>query len=266
MDAHVTVRVRSVVIALAVLLALSVGYLVGGMGGGGPVPSAAAADSSGGSPVADRDTIVMSGVGRATGVPDQVSFELSIHAHAADVSAALQQANGTMRHVQRSLHRHGVRTRDLKTTGLSVDATYSYPNGGPPQLTGYRVSEELGVLVRSLTGSGKVITAAIGAGGDAVRMHGLTLRIGNRQALLRKARAKAVADATAKAREYAGAAGERIGKVVSIREVSSAEPQPVPIYARHADAAGSLAAPVPIRAGTSQTRVAVRVEWLLNAS
>lgn len=262
MDSNVTVRVRSVVIALAVLAALFAAYIVGSVGHGSPDIAVAAPAAS---PSGSLHSITMVGVGKTTGAPDEMSFQVGVTTHAADVSTALGQANATMRRVQAALLKQGVHRRDLQTAGLDVHATYAYPDNAAPYITGYQVSERLGVLVRSLSRAGAALTAATNAGGNAARVSGLSLKIGDTHALVSRARDLAVKDATDKARQYATATGQELGAVVSIKEVSAAAPPPVPVFADKALAGPAPMAPVPVRAGTSQTKVRVKVVWALQS-
>lgn len=257
MNTELTIRLRSVVLALCVLVGLLLAYLLGTAGRA--TPALTAAPPAPEEPEQTR-SIVMSGAGEAEGVPDQLSFKLSVRTTAADVSAALDQANARMRRVQAALREAGVARRDMQTAGLDIRADYDYPESGPPVITGYTVSEDLGVLVRALRDSGAAISAAVETGGNTVRMHGLTLRIGDPDALMLRARDDAVAEATAKAEQYAEATGQRLGAVVSVKEVSASRPRPVPVYAGRAAMDEGLSK-VPVRAGSSELKVTVRVEW-----
>jgi uncharacterized protein YggE len=234
--------------AVAVLVA----YMVGGAQSG--TPTAAAADDTG----TGTATIVMSGTGEATGIPDQLTFELAVSKTAGDVSAALHAASSTTRHVFQAVQQSGVARRDIQTTGLSVKPVYGYPNNGRAVISGYNVTQSMSVLVRSLPDAGKTMTAAVKAGGNASRLHDVRLQISDEAALQRRARADAIDQAKLKAEQYAAAAGRGLGEVTSVREVhASATIAPTVFRAAAADAGGS----VPIRAGASDLRVTVKVVW-----
>lgn len=263
MNSVLTVSVRSVVITVGVLVAVIMAYLIGSVGAGGDevIPAAlpAAVPAAGSSDVRE---IAMRGSGEATGVPDQLSFKLSVNTEAADISTALNQADARMRRVFRALREEGVGRKDVQTAGLDIRPVYDYSSDGPPVITGYAVSEDAGVLVRSLGDAGTTIAAAVGAGGDAVRLHGLSLKIGDVDSLMRRARDAAVAEATAKAQQYAEATGESLGHVISIKEVSAARPGPIPLYDRTALSSAAYGK-VPIKAGSSEMRVTISVQWSL---
>ena len=250
MGARITVGVRSLVLAAATAAAVLVAYVAGNGSGGATAAPAAS----------DRRTIVMTGTGEATAVPDQLTFRFTVDRKADDVSVALAAANASMRRVLAALEAEGVAKKDVQTTGLSVRPDYDYGSSGPPVLTGYVVRESASVLVRELRGSGKALTAAARAGGNAVRLHGLALRIGDRDALMSRARDAAVAEARAKAEQYAEATGQVLGPVVSLEEVRAA---PAPTYALRAGTVtlDAAAGKVPIRAGSKDLKVTVAIVW-----
>lgn len=258
MRSVLTVSVRSVV-AVGVLVAVILAYAVGSLGG---ASTAAGAAEEPGADASAAGEIVMRGAGEATGVPDQLSFKLSVNVEATDVSVALDRANAKMRRVLAGLTEIGVERRDVQTTGLRIRPVYDYSGEGPALLTGYAVSEKAGVLVRSLPDAGAAIATAVDAGGNAVRVHGVRLEIGDEAALLREARDSAVAEASAKARQYAGATGQELGDVVSIKEIPARSGRAHDFPAQAAlDAA--VVSKVPIRAGSADLSVVVAVTWEL---
>jgi len=80
----------------------------------------------------------MKGTGEATGVPDQLSFELSVDMEATDVSSGLHQADARMRRVLAGLTTADVQRKDVATTGLSIRPVYEYRDNAPAVITGYR--------------------------------------------------------------------------------------------------------------------------------
>ena len=82
----------------------------------------------------------------------------------------------------------------------------------------------------------------------------VSLNLTDTSALLARARAAAVADARHKAAQYATAAGQPLGPVISITDQAPAQPI---LYA--AQAAASAKSSVPISPGTQQLSVSVTV-------
>lgn len=260
MDAKMTVSVRSILVAALVALALLVAFLLGGADGGG-APAQAVEDGS-----TDADaarTLTMTGTGEATAVPDQMSFGLGVTVVRPDLEAALDDASATMSRVLDALAEYGVEKSDVKTTGLSMNAVYAYYDNQPPTITGYRVNQRATVLVKDLKKGGAAVTAAVEAGGNDVRMGGIKLLVGDADAVMEEARDAAVAEATAKAEQYAEASGQELSEVLTLREVH-ARPVPTPTYALRSALAAELdQAAVPIRAGEERGAVTVRIVWEL---
>lgn len=259
MDGHVVVSVRGLVVAVAVALALVAAYLMGGAGGGGTPARAADGGQDG-----QRRVLTMTGVGEAGAVPDQLSFALQVHVTRTDLSSAMDAANGVMQRVFASLSEHGVERSDVQTTGLSMTPVYDYHEYDPPTVVGYRVSERASVHVDELKQGGAAVSAAIGSGGNAVRVSGIRLLVGEPDAVQERARDAAVAEATAKAEQYAAASGQQLGDVLTLREVRD-RPLPTAPVAYPQRAAKDLAGltPLPIRAGRDEASVTVQMVWEL---
>ena len=261
MNTSVSVSVRSLLVAMGIVVAVLVGYVLGGPRGG-VAPAAAAAAA----PTSDKParSITMTGTGDATGVPDQMSFNLSVGSTADDVATAMDEANKRMSAATKALRKNGVEKKDIETTGLSIDPQYDYVDQREV-LTGYRVKQSASVLVRSLRDAGKALGAAVSAGGNSSRVSGLNLQIGDRDDLLAQAREKAVDEATAKAQQYAEATDQDLGDVVTLTEVKATPARPLDDQFRSADmtALAQTKAIVPIQAGSEKVDVEVSVVWTL---
>lgn len=260
MDRKLTVDVKSVLIAGLVLLGLLVAYLLGSADDG-PGTAAVAVEQTDDQP----RTVVMTGTGKASVVPDQLSFSVSVNITRPDVSDAMEASNQAMARVLASLKDYDVTKKEMQTTGLSIDPVYRYYNYAPPEITGYRVGQSARVTVKDLAKAGKAITATVRAGGNAVRVRNISLGIGDRDAVLEEARDLAVEQATAKARQYADTTGQALGDVLSLKEVRATQPRNYPYFqsaylTRSAMDLGGTAA-VPIRAGEENLSVTVQVVW-----
>jgi hypothetical protein len=260
MDATVTVSAKGVLATALVVLALVTAYLLGGAGGAPATPARAtpaAAEPAGD----DARTLRMVGTGEATVVPDMLGFTLSVSAEQPELDDALGRASGTMRRVLAELRDQGVRDADVQTTGLQMYPEYDYPAYGPPVLTGYRVTQRARVTVRELADGGEAVSTAVETGGNGVRVTDIRLGVSDPERALGEARDAAVADATAKAEQYAAATGQTLGDVLGLRELSGSRPRPQPVlsFGRAAQAA-DLAA-VPVKAGRDDLEVGVEVVW-----
>ena len=198
--------------------------------------------------------------GVARGVPDMATINLGVDTEGDTAAAALAANSQAMNSLMRAVRRAGVAERDVQTSNVSVNPQYNYNRDGePPQLTGYRANNSVSVRVRDVDNLGRVIDAAVGAGGNTV--NGVSFSYQDQDAQLDAARRDAMEEARRLAALYASAAGMELGRIVSISE-GTAAPMPRPMMETRMMAANDAAAP-PIAAGELETRVTVNVVFEL---
>jgi uncharacterized protein YggE len=238
--------------------ALTVAVALGGCGNGSAAQSSQAGEASASAQpttltaATGSTRITVTGTGTVTGTPNQLVLAMGVQVNGRSVSSALESANNAVNQVTAALRARGVAAADIQTSGLSIWP--NYPNGSQVP-NGYGVSESLTATLNNLSTAGAQIDAAVHAGGNATTVSGVSLNLTDDSSLLAAARARAVADAKAKAAQYAQALGEPLGPVVSITDQASAQPVPQP--AMNSAAAGGK--PVPISPGTRQLSVSVTV-------
>jgi uncharacterized protein YggE len=203
--------------------------------------------------------ITVSGTGDVTGTPNQLVLSMGVQVNSSSVGSALSGANQAVRAVTGALERGGVRPADIQTADLYVQPNYQ---GSSQVATGYDVSESLTATLNNLRAAGAQIQAAARAGGNATTVDGVSLNLSDTGALLAPARARAVADARAKATQYARAAGQRLGSMISVSEQTA--PQPYPFFAANPTAAAGKAASVPISPGSQKLSVTVTVVYAMS--
>jgi hypothetical protein len=196
--------------------------------------------------------ITVTGSGNVTGTPNQLVLAMGVQVNGPSVGSALARANDAVSHVTAALRARGVAAADIQTSGLSIWPNYPASSQAP---SGYAVSESLTATLNSLAAAGAQVDAAVHAGGDATTVSGISLNLTDTGPLLAQARTRAVADATAKAAQYARALGEPLGPVVSVTDQAYA--QPLPVYGAESSAAAK--ASVPISPGTQQLSVSITV-------
>ena len=89
------------------------------------------------------------------------------------------------------------------------------------KLIGYRVSNAVTVKVRDLDRLGEIIDDAASAGGDDIRINGISFTIDDTKTLEDEARELAVLDATRKADQIALTTGTSRGRIIYITDNSS---------------------------------------------
>ena len=120
------------------------------------------------------------------------------------------------------------------------------------------LAKSLSKLLSSQTPTGAVLDKVVTLGSN--RIGGISFGLSDPEAAEAQARKRAMADAIAKAKLYAEAAGIKLGKIVTIRESVRGD-SPRPVYAR---AAMESAPKVPIAAGQTAVRITVNVDWALD--
>jgi uncharacterized protein YggE len=249
------------------LLCLGAGYLWGGhtsdvsasgrtVGTSLVAPAAAVGTGTGPGGVVGAG-ITVTGTGAVSGTPDTLKLAMGVQVQATTVTAAMDAANAKASAVQASLRDHGVDSKDLQTSGLSVQPDYT-TSGGKSVLTGYQVSESLTASLRDLKTAGGVITAATASGGDSTRIDSISLDLSDTGTLVSAARDRAFAQAKSKAEQYAKDAGVGLGAMLGIQETVATPPSGV--YA--APSSANMAA-VPIAVGSQQVSVEVTVVYAL---
>jgi uncharacterized protein YggE len=207
---------------------------------------------------APQPRIVVSGEGEAALRPDLALITLAVMREAPTAREAMTANNDAMAAVIAALKEAGVADRDLQTAGLQINPRYDYPRNQDGSqtavLAAYQVTNTLSVRVRDIAKVGEILDQAVTLGVN--QGGGISFTNDDPSAAIEEARRKAVADAIAKARTLAQAAGVDLGKVVEISEQSFAPP-PMPFLSKIADARES----VPVEAGENAYRVQVGVTF-----
>ncbi|MCU0498682.1 MAG: SIMPL domain-containing protein [Anaerolineae bacterium] len=167
-------------------------------------------------PAFPQDTITVRGIGTSTSQPTLATLSMGVEKFNADVKEAFSDVNTTLRAVVEAVQGVGVAADDIETSYLSIYLEQSYSNGAP-EVTGYRISNQVTVTVRDISQIEAIIDAAIGAG--ATSLSGPNFDITDRAALETTARANAMENARAKAQEYAELMGVTLGDITVITEV-----------------------------------------------
>ena len=210
-------------------------------------------------------TINVSGEGQAALVPDIAVLDLGVLREAENVADALSASNKAMADVLETLGKDGIADKDLQTSGFSIEPKYrqdvrkdgSYET---PVITGYQVTNTLSVKVRNLATLGGVIDKTVKLGvnqGGNIRFTN-----DNPDEAIEQARRNAVAEAIAKARVLADAAGVKLGRVISINE-SFNRPMPMPMAAMRMAAQKDAAEAVPVAAGENSYSVTVNIAYAI---
>ncbi len=209
----------------------------------------------------DANGVLVSGHGEVETPPDTGFFDVGVQVTAKSVADARNRAATSAAAVINSLKGNGIDAKDIKTTNLSIQPQYDYSKTDAPRITGYMVTNTVHATVRTLDSFTKVIDDAVAAGGDDVRVQGISFGVDDMEKAKEQAREKAMNDAKTKADQLAKLGGVTLGKPIAISEVQQ-QYQP---YAPAADMAAnrSAAQATPIETGTNTISVDVSVRWAL---
>lgn len=217
------------------------------------------------------DTITVNGTGEATMIPDIAKISFTIQNTAATVPEANDKTNKQGNEVIAYLKQQGIKETDIRTLSYSVNPQYSYPNpcppgsacptySGSPKITGYQAMHSIQVTIRDTKNAGTILAGL--ATHQVQNVSGPEFTLDDSNAGYLAARAKAIDDAKAQARQLADQLGVRLGKIVNFSESSGGYPRPMmyEAYGKGAATADSVATPS-IQTGENTYNASVSVTY-----
>ncbi|HEY6670661.1 MAG TPA: SIMPL domain-containing protein [Methyloceanibacter sp.] len=207
----------------------------------------------------EKRTITISGKGLVKSAPDKVTVSAGVESQAPTAKDALAKNTAAMTSVIDALKSEGIDAKDIQTTNFSVSPRYEdHDDGKPARLVGYSVFNSVYVTMHDTAKLGGVLDQLVSAGSNSIG--GISFGIDKPEALENEARKLAMADAIAKAKLYAEAAGAELGPVQTITEQGGYVPYSYPAAPRMEAAAAKQ---VPIEPGTQNVDIHVQVTWEL---
>ena len=207
-------------------------------------------------PGAER-TVTVSATGAVAAEPDIAHIATGVVSEGDSAAAALAANTAAMKAVVDGMKGLGIAPADMQTVSFSVEPRYQTkaPAGSAPQVTGYRVMNQLRITVRALDRLGSILDRMIGLGAN--QMNGLSFEVGNAETLKDEARKLAVGNALRRAKLYAAAAGAEVSLVLAIAEEGASVMPPGGMMAR------AMMEQVPVERGSQSLEVGVTVTWAL---
>ncbi len=203
-------------------------------------------------------SVTVSATATVSAKPDQARISSGVVSEAATARDALSKNTELMKKVIAELKAGGIDADDIQTASFNVEPVTAYDSKAntPPRITGYRVANQVSVLVRDLAKLGEVLDKLVTVGANAIS--GLSFEVSTADALKDDARKEAMANALRRATLLAKAGGADVGDVLQISEdVVMDGPRPY-VVARMAKAEA-----VPIESGTSVLEARVTVTYAL---
>ena len=244
-------RRRSIALA-GVALAAVVGLLVVRSSNDGASAQSTGSTASTSVSTASQRSVIVTGVGRISVVPDRLFLNLGVETRATRVADALKANNKAAQDLIKVLKDKGVAEKDIKTSQLSI---YPQFDTAGRRITAYQVNNSVTATIRKIETAGDLIDGAAAVAGDAIRINGIDFSIGDPAPALSSARDLAVKDAKTQAEQLAKSAGVKLGKLRTIR--SGGDVTETPIYKQSLSAASAESAP--ISAGSQDVSASVEL-------
>ena len=206
--------------------------------------------------------ITVVGTGKAAGTPDVAYVNIGVETQAETVQQAVADNKAKMTKLLDTLKASGIADKDIQTTNYGV---YTQREPGPEGKgssgqTTYHVNNQVNVAVRDVTKLGDVLDKVVAAGANNV--YGVNFSVADTTMLQSDARAKAFADAQARAESLAKLAGVSLGDVVSVSEVIGGYG---PIYdsAYKTASAGLGGGGAPVQPGELEVNMSIQVTFAI---
>ena len=185
------------------------------------------------------NSITVDGTGDAVAIPDVATFSFTVKSTAKVVATAQSQATDKVNTALKAVRDAGVADKDIQTLSYTINPHYEYHSAvcptpvagsqatvycpsGKQVLTGYDVSQTIGVKVRNTAKAGDIFTTIGSLGVESV--DSLQFSVDQPDSVQAEARAKAIAKAQAKANELAKQLGVKLVRVTSFYESNQSYP------------------------------------------
>ncbi|MEM8985674.1 MAG: SIMPL domain-containing protein [Pseudomonadota bacterium] len=177
--------------------------------------------------------LTVSGAGEVKATPDMATVSAGVVSDAKTATEALSANSRDMKNVMDKIKAAGVADKDIQTSQFSLYPRYAVTDRGrtdPERIVGYTAHNSVSIRVRDLEKLGGILDAVTKSGANS--MGGLSFMLSDPDPLVAEARKDAVADAKAKAKLYAEAAGVKLGDLITLNENGAYAPRPVAYAAR----------------------------------
>ncbi len=211
------------------------------------------------SPPPHEATLTVTGSGTVSRAPDRATIPVSIVTSDDNATRALSANNAAYAKITRALVSTGLAAGAVTTTGFSIqyNPRPAQPNPQYAQRYGFVVTRNLQIVTDVLDRAGPIVDAVSGAGDTTIG--GVYYGFRDPRAVERDAQSAAVADAQAQADVLAGAAHQRIVRIIAVT-TGGGGVRPIPLLgARAAMAAAPL--PTELAAGPQDVNASVTIVY-----
>jgi uncharacterized protein YggE len=209
-----------------------------------------------------RSAIWVNGMGDVTAIPDMAIVSLGVEVEEDTVQAAMDKAAAAMDSVVAVLRANGVAEKDIQTQWFNIYPVRNWTER-EGTIVGYQVTNTVSVKVREVDTIGSIMDAVAKAGGDLIRINGVSFTVDDPSKYYTEARAEAVADATEKAQQLADLAGVQLGAPFYISEGGGYNPTPIYMDNAMKSYEGSSVPTTPINPGETEIILTVQMSFTI---
>ncbi|MDN3723649.1 SIMPL domain-containing protein [Aequorivita sp. SDUM287046] len=203
------------------------------------------------------NTIDVAGEGIVRVVPDEVTINIRVENTGENTKTLKEQNDATINEVIKFLKKMNIADKDVKTEYMNLSKNYDYNS----KTYTFAANQALSVKLRDLSQYETVMKGLMDTGIN--RIDGVNFSSSKEESLKSEARKKAVQNAQMKAKEYATALNQTIGKAVSVSEFdNTSQPRPMYKMAMMDSAAGGGEQTIAL--GEMEIKLTVNVSFLLN--
>lgn len=200
--------------------------------------------------------INVTGKGTVTVNPDRVLIRARIE-HTGQTAAEVKSQNDkVVNEVLQYLKSQDIPSKNIQTEYINLNKDYNYNS----KETFYSANQAISILLEDISRYEKVMSGLLQSGLN--RIDGIQFQTSKKEALESEARKMAVLDAREKAKEYAQALGQEVGKAHTINEQNSGDFPPMyrAMEMKSADSGNEQT----IAPGEMEITVKVNVAFFLN--
>lgn len=188
------------------------------------LPGVAAAQQMSIAPALAGTRLEIQARGEVRRVPDVATIGAGVVTQGSNAASAMRDNATRMARVVAALREAGLAERDIATAAISLSPQYRYVENQAPVITGYQASNQVNIRFRDIARAGAILDVLVREGANQI--NGPTLMLDKPEAALDEARLAAVGQARARAELYAGAAGLKVKRIVSIAEAEGYQSGP----------------------------------------
>ncbi|MBN1191127.1 MAG: SIMPL domain-containing protein [Dehalococcoidales bacterium] len=208
-----------------------------------------------------QEGIWVTGTGEISINPDIAILSLGVSVMEKNVATALSEASEAMAKVMQALTENGIEQKDIQTGHFSINQRTRWDDEKQiDSPTGYQVTNMVTVKIHDTGNAGTIIDSVVQAGGDLIRINGISFSVEEPAKYYTEVREKAMTAARNKAEELAELAGLTLGKPSYIAENA----QYSPVYGGYSNVAVAMAVPEALYSSSSistgETKITLNIQ------